>query len=145
MVKIYKSTQKIDLCKSKINELLDIFIKESTSYFQEDKSNLIFRGVLEFITLDILKEKRGRNIEDTQKQMELFLSKRNGISPVRKEISSACNWLIYCGLVDGCDEVNDGNLLDKTLFSRLYITDCGLLNNLLQSANIKDSNKKGIL
>ena len=144
IVKEYVQTKDIDHCMNIIGELLNIFEKESRVYFRDEREVRIFNEVYIAVAQLICSDKQG-NGNKTLNQLGDIVSKNQKTLVSREEISKAISWVQNCGIIDTCNLLNNGEITDIIGQRKIYFTDCGLANYVLQNSNYPESNTAGAL
>lgn len=141
----YIETQSIKECHNVLNELLNLFSRESRLYFQDDREVEIFAQVYEEAINLMNREKRGDGKNILQDLVDSIKAKNVKVIISRQEVSRAITWLIYGGIISVCDLARDGDLSNKEYARRMYFTDCGIASYIASKSNISESNLIGLL
>lgn len=144
VVQAYKQTRDVDSCIRLIANLLSRFTDESSHYFTDDKSKLIFENVYRAAVFEQLAEKKGTAKLMTDK-ITNFVKRDTKLPVSRNEVNSAISWLVYSRVLGYCDLYNDGDVAQLLQARRLYFRDCGLLSYLIRLHGVDAASAKGLL
>lgn len=144
IVKEYLRTKSVNQCMYAISNLLDLFEKESRTYFKDEREVGIFSEVYRAVAQLICSDKQG-NGNKTLKLLSEIVSKNQKTLISRDEISRAISWLYNCGIIGTCDLFNNGDVTNIVSSRKIYFTDCGIANYSLRNSNYPESNTSGAL
>lgn len=144
VVQAYKQTGDVDSCVRLIANLLSRFTDESSHYFVDDKSKLIFENVYRAAVFEQLSEKKGTAKLMTD-EITNFVKQDTKLPVSRNEVNSAISWLVYSRVLGYCDLYNNGDVSQLLQARRLYFRDCGLLSYLVRLHGVDVASAKGLL
>ena len=144
VVQAYKQTGDVDSCIRLIANLLSRFTDESSRYFTDDKSKLIFKNVYRAAVFEQLSEKKGTAKLMTD-EITNFVKQDTKLPVSRNEVNSAISWLVYSGVLGYCDLYNNGDVAQLLQARRLYFRDCGLLSYLIRLHGVDVASANGLL
>lgn len=146
VVSTYIDSKDINLCYEEIKNLLKIFKEESYAYFDNPRQVNIFNEVYRSILFRIASEKKGLdNGKDIIIDLVDFIHQNSKNIVSRDEINQSINWMISCGILNGCDLYLDANYTNVLSYRRIYFNDCGLFNYLSRLYGVELSNLNGLL
>lgn len=134
-----------DLAESKrlLEQIIYIFIRESSRYFESELEIDIFGQLFQAIAIMLVKEKKGT--EDLITDLSKIIFKEESGRVSKKMINHARSWLYlshvigYCSKSINCDHLN---LVDNC---RYYYTDLGIAAYFLRKTGEPDTAVRGIL
>lgn len=129
VVTTYVDTKDIALCMIKLEELTNIFIKESLKYFDTAVELGMFEKVLTSIAVMMLKDKKGT--KDLVTDLSKIIFKEESGRVTKKVIHSVISWLYLSHQIGYCDKSIDCNHLDIIANCRYYFADLGIGNSFL--------------
>jgi predicted AAA+ superfamily ATPase len=129
--------------KTILNQLTQIFAKESIKYLKDIEDINIFSSLFESVAHLLLDEKRGTfNLSD---ELTKIMQEKNKSLFSRKSVMNVANWLIGCGVLSQCSLANNCSLKSLRPSARLYFTDLGIARLFFKMASISDENLIGVL
>lgn len=143
VVKTYLEKKSIKDCLKKIEEIIQVFITESTKYFGDPLENEVFRKILSTIAIVLLKEKKGTKDLVTDFSKIIFKEESNKLS--KKMINSAIGWLYLSHQIGYVDKSVDCDFLNLVDNCRFYYRDVGLANYYLTNSGAEPNTIKGVL
>ncbi len=129
VVKTYLETESVEACADIIGELVSIFIRESSRYFDNPLETATFDKVLSSIAVMMLKEKKGT--KDLITDLTSIIFKEESGKIAKRTVNYAISWLYlshqigYCGKSVDCDNLN---IVENC---RYYFMDLGIANQFL--------------
>lgn len=144
IVKTYINTKDTQKCYEKIHQLINLFERESSTYFKDDREVMIFKNVYRGVAQLICNDKRGSG-NKTLKELGNIVNKNQKTLVSRDEISRAISWIYYSGIIGACDLFNNGDITDIISGRKIYFRDCGIANYALNMSNFPESNIRGAL
>ncbi len=142
-VKTYLEKRDVKECLKKIEEIIQVFIMESTKYFGDPLENEIFRKILSTVAIVLLKEKKGIKDLVTDFSKIIFKEESNKLS--KKMINSAIGWLYLSHQIGYADKSIDCDYLNLVDNCRFYYRDVGLANYFLTHSGAEPNMIKGVL
>jgi len=142
-VKTYLEKRDVKECLKKIEEIIQVFIMESTKYFGDPLENEIFRKILSTAAIVLLKEKKGIKDLVTDFSKIIFKEESNKLS--KKMINSAIGWLYLSHQIGYVDKSVDCDYLNLVDNCRFYYRDVGLANYFLTNSGAEPNTIKGVL
>ena len=143
MVKTYLEKRDVRECLKRIEEIIQVFIMESTKYFGDPLENEIFRKILSTVAIVLLKEKKGIKDLVTDFSKIIFKEESNKLS--KKTINSAIGWLYLSHQIGYADKSVDCDYLNLVDNCRFYYRDVGLANYFLTNSGAEPNTIKGVL
>lgn len=143
VVLTYLQTQNVSKCENVIESLMDIFVKESTKYFDSAIEMDVFREILAAIALTMLKEKKGTNDLVSDFSDLIFAEESRRIT--KKAINAAISWLYLSHQIAYCSKSINCNHLDIKDNVRFYFTDLGVAHHFLKRTGENIETIEGIL
>ena len=144
IVKEYVHNRDIDRCLSALSGLLELFKKESASYFKDERDVMIFEEVYKAAAQLLCNDKKG-NGNKTLSEIASIVSRNQKNLVSRDEINRAISWLYNCKIIWTCDLFNNGDIKDIIAARKIYFNDCGIANIALKSSNYPESITQGAL
>lgn len=130
VVSTYLETQDIVECEKMIENLVQIFIKESSNYFESPLELEMFEKVFSSIAINLLKEKKGTKDLTTDLTKIIFKEESNKIS--KRMTNAAISWLYLSHQIGYCSMSIDCSNLDIVDNCRYYFNDLGLAGYFLK-------------
>lgn len=143
VVKTYLEKRDVRECLKRIEEIIQVFIMESTKYFGDPLENEIFRKILSTVAIVLLKEKKGIKDLVTDFSKIIFKEESNKLS--KKTINSAIGWLYLSHQIGYADKSVDCDYLNLVDNCRFYYRDVGLANYFLTNSGAEPNTIKGVL
>ncbi len=148
VVKEYTNTGSIDRCFEILKNLINKFTAESAKYFKDtmdtSKCSLVFENVYMATAYMITNEKKGTGSK-TIDTITTWIKGSSKEMVSRKEVNDAISWLYYSGIIGTCNLYSEGNINNVLPDRRTYFKDNGILNYVLSTTTIKQSNADGAL
>ncbi|MCM1221513.1 MAG: AAA family ATPase [Lachnospiraceae bacterium] len=144
VVSAYVKDRSVEKCMEILESILQIFTEESSAYFHDFKSALVFQQVYKEILRMMSMEKKGTSSKDI-KTITRFTKEDTKEHVSRKEVNEALAWLKYSKIIGGCDLYNQGNVFDVLYERRMYFMDCGILNCIAARTPIDNATLNGLL
>ena len=145
VVQEYLTTKDVQRCYSLLREIVDIYCKESSSYFSDIDDKLIFNQTLSEICRMLLKEKKGLGGTALNEYIYKELSKNGDTSISKRVCTRVLSWLLTSKMFNYCGKAVECDLLSVSENQRCYLSDNGLLNYLLLQVGADRATRKGIL
>lgn len=139
----YLRTKDIPKCLDKIESLINIFIKESTKYFESELEIDIFDKIFSSIALTMLKEKKGSNDLVSDFSKIVFAEESRRIT--KRTTNAAISWLYLSHQIGYCSKSINCNHLEINDNVRFYFTDLGVANLFLTKTGEIPETVEGIL
>ena len=143
VIKEYLETKDISKCFVVLDEIIRIFVQESTRYFQNIMEISLFEQILPAIALTMAKEKKGS--ADLVTDLSKVIYKEESNRATKKSIHQVISWLYNSHIIGYCGKVNNGDRLDITFNSRFYFMDMGVAQMFLKMAGVDRDTQAGIL
>lgn len=143
VVKTYLEKRNVKECLKKLEEIIEVFIMESTKYFGDPLENEIFRKILSTIAIVLLKDKKGMKDLVTDFSKIIFKEESNKLS--KRMIHSAMGWLYLSHQIGYADKSVDCDYLNLIDNCRFYYQDVGIANYFLTRTGAKPDTVKGVL
>lgn len=143
VVSTYLESGDVKECLKKIEEITQVFIKESAKYFGNPLENEVFCKILGTIAVVLLKEKKGNPDLVTEFSKLIFKEESNKVS--KKMINSAIGWLYLSHQIGYADKSVDCDYLSIVNNCRFYFRDVGLANYFLRNTGAEPGVIKGVL
>lgn len=123
VTEVFLETRDYYSCFSKLRQIIDIFVSESTRYFDSIEDLDVFTLLMPRINILSMSEKKGKNlIEDLNK-----IVTRPGDSRIRKDsIDKTINWLHNSAILGYAEKIIDANPFHSVERARYYFQDLGL-------------------
>lgn len=123
VVKTFIETRDRNSCFSKLEQIINVFISESTRYFDSIEDIDVFKSLMFKISTLGMSEKKGKNlVEDLNK-----IVTRSGDSRIKKEsIDKTISWLHNSSILGYAEKMIDGNPSNSVERARYYFQDLGL-------------------
>ena len=123
VVKTFIETRDRNSCFSKLEQIINVFISESTRYFDSIEDIDVFKSLMSKISILGMSEKKGKNlVEDLNK-----IVTRPGDSRIKKEsIDKTIGWLHNSSILGYAGKMVDGDPFNSVERSRYYFQDLGL-------------------
>lgn len=145
IVEEYLTTKNVQKCYSLLGEIIDIYCKESSSYFSEIDNKLIFSQTLSEICRMLLKEKKGLGGVALNEYLYKEFSKNGDTSISKRVCTRVLSWLLTSKMFSYCGKAVECDLLSVSENQRCYLSDNGILNYLLLQVGADRATRKGIL
>lgn len=129
VVKTYLQTESMEACADIIENLVAIFIKESTRYFDSPLETATFDKVFSSIAVTMLKEKKGTKDLVTDLTSVIFKEESGRIA--KKTVNYAISWLYLSHQIGYCSKSVDCDNLNIVENCRYYFMDLGIANRFL--------------
>ena len=143
VVQNYLETGDLGQSRRLLEQIIHIFIKESSRYFESELDIEIFGQLFQAIAIILVKEKKGT--EDLVTDLSKIVFKEESGRVSKKMINHARSWLYlshvigYCSKSVNCDHLN---IVDNC---RYYYMDLGVAAYFLRKTGEPDTTVKGIL
>lgn len=143
VVSKYVETHSVAKALSKVEEIVNIFVNESTRYLSHITDITILKQALTSIANIMSTEKQGNSnlVEEIHKQ--IYHKDDNRIN--KKEIHEVISWLYTSKMIGYCGSVNNGDRASITSNRRFYFSDNGVAFYFLQECTGLASDIVGIL
>lgn len=129
VVKTYIETGSIEACADLIENLVAIFVKESTRYFDSPLETATFDKVFSSIAAMMLKEKKGT--KDLITDLTNIIVKEESGRIAKKTVNYAISWLYLSHQIGYCSKSIDCDNLNIVENCRYYFMDLGIANRFL--------------
>lgn len=143
VVRKYLETKNTEQCQDVLEEIIRIFIQESTRYFQNVVEISLFEQMLPAVALTMAKEKKGSSDLITDLSKIVYKEESNRVT--KKSIHQVISWLYNSHIIGYCGQVNNGDRLDVSFNSRFYFRDIGVAHMFLKMAGVDRDTQAGIL
>ncbi|MEY8356747.1 DUF4143 domain-containing protein [Lachnospiraceae bacterium 54-53] len=142
VVKKYLEDQDISACMGELHKVIQIFIEESQSYFEDVLEANLFRQLLPAIAHTMIKEKKGSDDLITELSKIVYKQKSNRVT--KKSINQTIAWLFRSHIIDFCGKANECSPLNVSMNSRFYFLDVGVCKYFLDMAGADLATLRGI-
>ncbi|MCI9619151.1 MAG: ATP-binding protein [Dorea sp.] len=143
VVTTYLENENIQECISVIDNLIRIFVKESSRYFEGPLELEMFEKVFSSIAITLLKEKKGTSDLTTDLTKIIFKEESGRIA--KRTTNYAISWLYLSHQIGYCSMSVDCSNLDIVDNCRYYFNDLGIAGHFLKLAGEPMSEIEGIL
>ena len=129
VIKTYIETGSIEACADLIENLVAIFVKESTRYFDNPLETAAFDKVFSSIAAMMLKEKKGT--KDLITDLTSIIFKEESGKIAKRTVNYAISWLYLSHQIGYCSKSVDCDNLNIVENCRYYFMDLGIANRFL--------------
>lgn len=129
VIKTYIETGSIEVCADLIENLVVIFVKESTRYFDNPLETAAFDKVFSSIAAMMLKEKKGT--KDLITDLTSIIFKEESGKIAKRTVNYAISWLYLSHQIGYCSKSVDCDNLNIVENCRYYFMDLGIANRFL--------------
>lgn len=129
VVLTYLQTGDINACADVIENLVAVFIKESTRYFDNPWETATFDKVISSIAAMMLKEKKGT--KDLITDLTSIIFKEESGKIAKRTVNYAISWLYLSPQIGYCSKSVDCDNLNIVENCRYYFMDLGIANRFL--------------
>lgn len=129
VVKTYLQTGDVKACEDIIENLIAIFVRESSRYFENPLETATFDKVFAAIAINMLKEKKGTKDLVTDLTSIIFKEETGKIA--KRTVHYALSWLYLSRQVGYCSKSVDCDNLNIVDNCRYYFMDLGIANQFL--------------
>lgn len=129
VVKTYIETGSLEACADLIENLVEIFVKESIRYFDSSLGTATFDKVFSSIAAMMLKDKKGTKDLNTDLTNIIFKEESGRIA--KKTVNYAISWLYLSHQIGYCIKSIDRDNLNIVENYRYYFMDLGIANRFL--------------
>ena len=143
VVQNYLETEDLSQSRRLVERIIDIFIKESSRYFESELDIEIFGQLFQAIAIMLLKEKRGT--EDLVTDLSKIVFKEESGRVSKKMINHARSWLYLSHVIGYCSKSINCDHLSIVDNCRYYYMDLGVAAYFLRKTGEPDTAIKGIL
>lgn len=143
VVTTYLESRSIPDCEAMISNLIQIFVKESSRYFDSPLELQMFEKIFSSIAATLLKEKKGTPDLTTDLTKIIFKEESGGIT--KKMTNYAISWLFLSHQIGYCSMSVDCNNLDIVDNCRYYFNDLGVAGYFLKLTGEPWSIIEGVL
>ena len=143
VVQNYLETGDLSQSRRLVERIIDIFIKESSRYFESELDIEIFGQLFQAIAIMLLKEKRGT--EDLVTDLSKIVFKEESGRVSKKMINHARSWLYLSHVIGYCSKSINCDHLSIVDNCRYYYMDLGVAAYFLRKTGEPDTAIKGIL
>lgn len=143
VVKKYLEAQDISACMGELHKVIQIFIEESQSYFEDILEVNLFGQLLPAIAHTMIKEKKGSDDLITEVSKIVYKQESNRVT--KKSINQTIAWLFRSHIIDFCGKANECSPVNVSMNSRFYFLDVGVCKYFLDMAGADLSTLRGIL
>ena len=143
VVQNYLETGDLSQSRRLVERIIDIFIKESSRYFESELDIEIFGQLFQAIAIMLLKEKRGT--EDLVTDLSKIVFKEESGRVSKKMINHARSWLYLSHVIGYCSKSINCDHLSIVDTCRYYYMDLGVAAYFLRKTGEPDTAIKGIL
>lgn len=143
VVQNYLETGDLSQSRRLVERIIDIFIKESSRYFESKLDIEIFGQLFQAIAIMLLKEKRGT--EDLVTDLSKIVFKEESGRVSKKMINRARSWLYLSHVIGYCSKSINCDHLSIVDNCRYYYMDLGVAAYFLRKTGEPDTAIKGIL
>ena len=143
VVKKYLETGDFAACEETLMQVVDVFIDESSRYFNSVLDISLFEQVLPAVAQTMVREKKGTSDLVTELSKIIYKEESNRIT--KKSINYLLGWLYRSHIIGYCGKVNNGDRLDVTFNCRFYFRDIGVAQIFLRMSGADAATRAGIL
>lgn len=143
VVKKYLETQDFAACEETLMQIVNIFIDESSRYFENVLDINLFEQMLPAVAQTMAKEKNGTS--DLVTELSKIIYKEESGRVTKKSINYLLGWLYQSHIIGYCGKVNNGDRLDTTFNCRFYFRDLGIAQIFLQMSGADSATRVGII
>lgn len=129
VIKTYIETGSMEACADLIENLVAIFVKESTRYFDNPLETATFDKVFSSIAAMMLKEKKGT--KDLITDLTSIIFKEESGKIAKRTVNYAISWLYLSHQIGYCSKSVDCDNLNIVENCRYYFMDLGIANRFL--------------
>lgn len=143
VVETYLETKDISQCRAQVEKNVEIFIRESSRYFETALELDLFGKMFSAIAISLVKEKKGTDDFVTDFSKIVFKEESGKIS--KKMVNAAISWLNLSHVIGYCSKSIDCNHLDLVDNCRFYFLDLGVAAYFLRRTGETRDTIRGIL
>lgn len=143
VVQNYLETGDLGQSRRLLEQIIHIFIKESSRYFESELDIEIFGQLFQAIAIILVKEKKGTEDLVTDLSKTVFKEESGRVS--KKMINHARSWLYLSHVIGYCSKSVDCDHLNIVDNCRYYYMDLGVAAYFLRKTGEPDTTVKGIL
>lgn len=143
VVQTYIDTKNVSECRKTVKELIDIFVRESSRYFESALEQDLFGKMFSAISVALLKEKKGT--DDLISDFSKIVFREESGRITKKMVNASISWLYLSHIIGYCSKSIDCNHLDLVDNCRYYFTDLGVANYFLRKTGENEESVKGVL
>lgn len=143
VVQTYQESGDIAACRAELAKIINVFIKESSRYFDSAIEIDLFGKMFSSIAIMLIKEKKGSDDLVTDFSKIIFKEESGKIS--KKMVNSAISWLYLSHVIGYSSKSIDCSYLDIVDNCRFYFMDLGTAAYFLRKTGEKEETIKGIL
>lgn len=143
VVETYLETKDISQCRAQVEKNVEIFIRESSRYFETALELDLFGKMFSAIAISLVKEKKGTDDFVTDFSKIVFKEESGKIS--KKMVNAAISWLYLSHVIGYCSKSIDCNHLDLVDNCRFYFLDLGVAAYFLRRTGETRDTIRGIL
>ena len=129
VIKTYIETGSMEACTDLIENLVAIFVKESTRYFDNPLETAAFDKVFSSIAAMMLKEKK--ETKDLITDLTSIIFKEESGKIAKRTVNYAISWLYLSHQIGYCSKSVDCDNLNIVENCRYYFMDLGIANRFL--------------
>lgn len=143
VVQNYLETEDLGQSRRLLEQIINIFSKESSRYFESELDIEIFGQLFQAIAIMLVKEKKGTEDLITDLSKTVFKEESGRVS--KKMINHARSWLYLSHVIGYCSKSVDCDHLNIVDNCRYYYMDLGVAAYFLRKTGEPDTTVKGIL
>ena len=143
VVQNYLETRDLGQSRRLLEQIINIFVKESSRYFESELDIEIFGQLFQAIAIMLIKEKRGT--EDLVTDLSKIVFKEESGRVSKKMINHARSWLYLSHVIGYCSKSINCDHLSIVDNCRYYYMDLGVAAYFLRKTGEPDTTVKGIL
>lgn len=143
VVQTYVDTKDVIECRKTVKELTDIFVRESSRYFESALEQGLFGKMFSAISVALLKEKKGT--DDLISDFSNIVFREESGRITKKMVNASISWLYLSHVMGYCSKSIDCNHLDLVDNCRYYFTDLGVASYFLRKTGENEESVKGVL
>ena len=143
VVETYLETKDISQCRAQVEKNVEIFIRESSRYFETALELDLFGKMFSALAISLVKEKKGTDDFVTDFSKIVFKEESGKIS--KKMVNAAISWLYLSHVIGYCSKSIDCNHLDLVDNCRFYFLDLGVAAYFLRRTGETRDTIRGIL
>lgn len=129
VIMTYLQTGDMNICADMVENLVAVFIKESTRYFDNPLETATFDKVFSSIAAMMLKEKKGT--KDLITDLTSIIFKEESGKIAKRTVNYAISWLYLSHQIGYCSKSVDCDNLNIVENCRYYFMDLGIANRFL--------------
>lgn len=143
VVQTYVDTEDFSECRKTVKELIDIFVRESSRYFESALEQDLFGRMFSAVSVTLLKEKKGT--DDLISDFLKIVFREESGRVTKKMVNAAVSWLYLSHVIGYCSKSIDCGHLDIVDNCRYYFTDLGVASYFLRKTGENEESVKGVL